>query len=86
MNHSALSLLLLFGIGMAPVMGFLGGGSVYYGKGDPEIQKSAGETDGTKAKGTNGTTQQKTAENLRAYRCRSADESTCFDNATGPAK
>lgn len=49
MKHSALSMLLLLGLGFSPM---LGGGNIYYGKVDPEIQQNASIEDGSEAKKT----------------------------------
>jgi hypothetical protein len=83
MKHSALSMLLLFGIGLAPALGLLGGGNIYYGKGDSKTPQSAGDADGTgtKVNTTGGTTQQKTTDNQRIEWCAGDQGSTCKHDA-----
>ena len=78
MKNSALSILLLFGLGFGPVFGMLGGGDVHYGK-DPDLQQKTNKEDGAESKETAvGTPVKKTEENRCTTLCSSAGESAAY--------
>lgn len=86
MKHTTLSAVILVAFGLMPSFGMLGGGNVYFDKGDPAIQQSVSDTDQTGTKGTTGRPAgQKTAKNQRAL-CKNTEARACSGRDTQPAK
>lgn len=87
MKHTTLSAVVLVAFGLMPSFGMLGGGNVYFDKGDPAAQQSADAADQSGTKGTvRGTTGQKTAEIHRAALCKNAGQTTCYGHDAQPAQ
>jgi len=88
MKHSILSMLLLFGIGVAPAWGLIGGGSINY---PPDARNADNKHDdagvdpsGTKGIAVDGQSRQITAENNKA--CAGTIENTCPLNDAKPSR